>query len=190
MMRYECDNCGACCQGHLIVEAEALDIMREPRLLAAEPDLAGRPADEVIAEMQDDFGRVVVLACGTDRPCPFLAADAKCSIYPTRPNECVAMRAGDEQCQRARAAAGLQPLKPVEPGLEEARLWTIYHRDREYAREVGDPTLGQVLASSADEAVAKAKAGQWKHGGRGDAPTGYWAAPSAGSVTDGPARPS
>jgi hypothetical protein len=36
MPRYECDQCGACCKGHLIVEAYALDVLREPHLAAAD----------------------------------------------------------------------------------------------------------------------------------------------------------
>ena len=113
-MKFECDQCGACCQGHLIVQAEDLEVMREPRLVEADPRLADKPVDEVLDELQSDFGRVITLACGTDRPCPFLSTESKCSIYPTRPNDCVAMQAGDEQCQQARSAAGLEPLQSVE----------------------------------------------------------------------------
>ena len=32
MPHYECDRCGACCAGHLIVEAYHVDVLREPRL--------------------------------------------------------------------------------------------------------------------------------------------------------------
>ena len=113
-MKYECDKCGACCQGHLIVQAEDLDVLREPRLIEADPRLAGKPIDEVMAELQDDFGRVITLACGAARPCPFLDAGNTCSIYPTRPNDCVAMQAGDEQCQQSRQDAGLPPLQPLD----------------------------------------------------------------------------
>ena len=114
MPRYECDQCGAYCNGSLIVEADEIDLLREPRLIEADPHLAGQSAEQVIEKFQKDFGLVILLACGTDRPCPFLAADQRCSIYPTRPNECVAMQAGDEQCQMARQAAGLSPLEPKE----------------------------------------------------------------------------
>lgn len=41
MPRYECDQCGACCTGRLIVQAEDLDVMREPRLIEADPYWAG-----------------------------------------------------------------------------------------------------------------------------------------------------
>lgn len=108
-MKYECDRCGACCQGHLIVQAEWIDVVREPRLKTADPHYRERSTDAVL-EMLEDEMRVVTLACG--QACPFLSADKSCSIYPTRPNDCVAMQAGDEQCQQARAAAGLGHLQP------------------------------------------------------------------------------
>ncbi len=114
MTRFECDQCGACCNGSLIVEADEIDLLREPRLIEADPHLKGQSAEQVVEKLQNDFGLVILLACGTDRPCPFLAADKRCSIYPTRPNECVAMQAGDDQCQAARRAAGLSPLEPKE----------------------------------------------------------------------------
>ena len=31
--RYECDQCGACCKGTFIVEADYLDVRREPRVI-------------------------------------------------------------------------------------------------------------------------------------------------------------
>jgi Fe-S-cluster containining protein len=114
MPKYECDQCGACCQGHLIVQAEDLDVLREPRLLEADPHYANKTADTAVAELQDDFFHVVMLACDSSHPCPFLGTANHCSIYPTRPNDCVAMQAGDEQCQQARAAAGLPPLQSIE----------------------------------------------------------------------------
>ena len=114
MPRYECDQCGACCKGYLIVEADDLDVSREPRLIQADPHYAAKPLDQVLHELQTDFGRALIIACGTDRPCSFLGADNKCTIYPTRPNACVAMEAGDEQCQLARGQAGLPPLEPMD----------------------------------------------------------------------------
>ena len=57
--------------------------------------------------------------------------------------------------------------------------WEIYHRDREYARECGDPLLGTVLAGSKEEAEAKALAGQWHKPPQGMliATSGLWAVP-------------
>ena len=115
MPRYECDHCGACCNGTLIVEAYDLDVMREPTLIIAE----GRESDDANAlrdlmfEFEEEFGRCLILACGQGKPCPFLESDNRCSIYPTRPNACVAMEAGDEQCQRARKEMGLEQLLPI-----------------------------------------------------------------------------
>lgn len=114
MPKFECDQCGACCRGHLIVQADELDVLREPRLVEADPHFAGKPPDVVLTELQSDFGKALTIACGTNRPCKFLGDDNKCSIYPTRPNDCVGMQAGDEQCQMAREAAGLPPLEPLD----------------------------------------------------------------------------
>jgi len=46
-----------------------------------------------LEELRDDM-KIVLLACGKDKPCMFLAEDNRCSIYPTRPNACVGMEAG------------------------------------------------------------------------------------------------
>ena len=106
---YECDGCGACCKGTLIVEANYLDVLREPRLLGA--DVTGRRT--TIAELAEDDGRCILLAA--NKPCQFLSPEGRCTIYPTRPNVCVEMQAGDEQCQDARRRVGLPPLQPVPP---------------------------------------------------------------------------
>ena len=105
MTNANCDRCGACCGGVLIVEAEYLDALREPRLLKA--DASGRRVELSVL----DDAHVVLLACGRDHPCRFRGADRLCAIYPTRPNACVAFEAGSEQCQEARAAFGLPPLQ-------------------------------------------------------------------------------
>ena len=110
MLRYECDKCGACCKGSLIVEADDLDVLREPRLIDADRHHAGKSVEQVVHEIQTDM-KAVILACGST--CPFLGAENMCSIYPARPNVCVGMQAGDEQCQEARAAEGLAPLQPL-----------------------------------------------------------------------------
>jgi Fe-S-cluster containining protein len=106
--RYECDQCGACCKGHLIVEADDLDVMREPKLLSADEHYTGLAAEEGVEALRGDIGRCVLIACGG--PCAFLE-DNRCSIYPTRPNACVGLLPGDEQCQIARAEEGVAPLK-------------------------------------------------------------------------------
>ena len=112
MPRFECDKCGACCKGSLIVEVEDLDVVREPRLIDADPHYHGKSVEQVLVQFQTDIGRAVIIACG--KPCSFLGEDNHCSIYPTRPNCCVGLQAGDEQCQEARADHGLAPLLPVQ----------------------------------------------------------------------------
>ena len=108
-MKYSCDSCGACCR-KLIVEADDIDLMREPQLLYADRDfVANYGPDEAVEALQEDFGRCLIIACG--KPCYFLR-DNQCSIYPTRPNACVAMQAGDEQCQGARREEGIPQLEP------------------------------------------------------------------------------
>ena len=117
---YECDRCGACCE-RLIVEVDEIDLAREPRLKAVvEPfkvdghqeeytDQDGRAALPLVP----GFEHGGLLACGKNMPCGMLGADKKCGVYPTRPNVCVAFRAGSEACQTAREMAGLAPLPEV-----------------------------------------------------------------------------
>jgi Fe-S-cluster containining protein len=122
-MIYECDRCGACWR-RLIIEISALDIVREPRLLAAiTPFQVGRGFDPDFDsdEEEEEYERLGPLVpeadgggsikMGPDHSCPLLGEDNLCTIYPTRPNVCVAMRAGSDQCQMARERAGLPPLE-------------------------------------------------------------------------------
>ena len=106
--KYDCDLCGACCRGTLIVEAYYLDALREPRILDADVTGRKRPLDDL-----DDEWSCVLLAAGL--PCQFLSAEGRCTIYPTRPNTCVGFEAGDEQCQEARSQLRLPPLQPRQP---------------------------------------------------------------------------
>jgi len=113
MFHYQCDQCGACCQGHFIVEADLLDLLREPKLATA--DIQGWGEDltdwqRIVALETDD--KCLVLAAGVC--CSFLGPDNRCVIYPTRPNVCVGMQAGDMQCQEARRSQGLPLLVPVD----------------------------------------------------------------------------
>lgn len=114
---YDCDRCGACCKGLLIVEITELDVHREPRLKgAASPcratagmvtlDDDGEPC----APLEPGWEAGGILACHA--PCPLLGPDDLCSIYPSRPNCCVAFEAGSELCQEARDHSGLPPLEP------------------------------------------------------------------------------
>lgn len=104
---FECDGCGACCR-HLIIEADHLDALREPRIAAE-------------ARLLDGKGKVAIedAAWGMNRgdkdglDCVFLGKDNRCGIYATRPGVCVSMQAGSEQCRDARRMAGLAPLAPT-----------------------------------------------------------------------------
>ena len=62
-------------------------------------------------------------------------------------------------------------MKTTASDGEEPSQWGIYHREWEYAREVGDPCLGVVEATSKSEAESAAQ----RQGLRG--PTGLWAHP-------------
>jgi Fe-S-cluster containining protein len=100
---FQCDLCGACCRT-LLVDIEHVDVVREPCLLQhARLYDAGITADE--------WDRDYMLACPW-QPCGLLGPDNHCTIYPTRPNCCVAFQAGSEQCQEARKSVGLAPLAP------------------------------------------------------------------------------
>ena len=111
MARYECDCCGACCQGRLIVLAEQLDLLREPRLLSADDHRSDWSLEQALSDL-DDPGRCLLIA--GPNSCQFLNCENRCTIYPTRPIDCVAMQAGDEQCQEARRAAGLPRLQSID----------------------------------------------------------------------------
>ncbi len=110
--RFECDHCGACCKGTLLVEADGLDFEREPKIKNCDPYYRDKSLDETRKLLADGM-RVILLAAGGIRPCSLLDCENRCTIYPTRPNSCVGMQAGDEQCQSARQSMGLPQLEPV-----------------------------------------------------------------------------
>ena len=58
--------------------------------------------------MMEQEEKCLVIAGGQE--CKFLRGNNTCAIYPTRPNVCVALQAGDEQCQEARKKEGLPQL--------------------------------------------------------------------------------
>ena len=109
-MKYNCDKCGACCR-QLIVEAYDLDVLREPHLATADIGEWTREMvyQDLMAELEQE-GKCLVIAGGGE-PCKFLRESNTCAVYPTRPNVCVALQPGDEQCQEAREAEGLTPLE-------------------------------------------------------------------------------
>ena len=95
---HECEQCGACCKGTLIVETDYQDVLREPRILAAQVG----PYKVTVRELAKE-GKVALLACGLERPCPFLGDDHRCTIYATRPDACREFEPGSERCREIRA---------------------------------------------------------------------------------------
>lgn len=109
--KFRCDNCGACCKV-LIVEADYLDVQREPRLYEIFTGDKLKLHDGEHAVMLYDLEK---------RQCPFLDESCHCSIYATRPNECVSVEPGDAKCQQARHMKGFPLLRDVdgnEPSIE------------------------------------------------------------------------
>ena len=107
----ECQRCASCCKGHLIVEVYDLDVLREQHLATADISerTRGMSYEALMADLEQ-YGKCLVIAGGQDE-CKFLRRDNACAIYPTRPNVCVAMEAGSEQCQQARHNEGLPPFE-------------------------------------------------------------------------------
>lgn len=108
---FRCDNCGACCQ-KLLVEADYIDVQREPRLY----DIFTGDRSKL------RNGEQVVMLYDLDKmQCPFLSDSCHCSIYSTRPNECVSIEPGDAKCQQARHMKGLPLLRDIngnEPSMD------------------------------------------------------------------------
>lgn len=96
-----CGNCGLCCQ-HLLVEADVIDVLREPRIDAV------RPLGKLSPQLSLLDACWVLAGPGT--PCAFLTPDKRCAIYPTRPQICVAFVPGSTKCQKLRNEYGLPPV--------------------------------------------------------------------------------
>lgn len=122
MTIYECDHCGACCTGNLIIEADPMDVLREPRIASECKIMRGMDHSLPILET------VWSVACVD--PCPF-HRDLRCAIYPTRPNVCVGFQAGSDQCQQSRRRVGLAPLNPVEREGVLAEIQEEYTKEEE-----------------------------------------------------------
>ena len=91
-----CRRCGECCRS-LLLEADLLDADREPLI-----SQRGAPMKELDGRVES----YCLNAEGPDHRCVFLADDNRCTIYPTRPNMCVAFDPGDERCAGATACHG------------------------------------------------------------------------------------
>jgi Fe-S-cluster containining protein len=91
-MKSKCRRCAACCR-RLILEVSGLDVLREPRwrpFISEYKDL-----DYTDGESEPEE----VLLLVRERPCPFLAGN-RCTIYPQRPDTCVAFQAvKDRRCR-------------------------------------------------------------------------------------------
>lgn len=109
---FECDKCGACCS-KLIIEPTYFDAMREPRLFHLCTDRQG---------LRDGTHCVMVQVPTNDCRCAFLGDGNLCSIYPTRPEQCVRVEAGDAKCQLARTQAGLPWLRDKDGNLPSDEL--------------------------------------------------------------------
>lgn len=98
-----CKDCGLCCKT-MIIEIDHIDVVREPRLLPIVTllDSGGR------IKYDSDWEKQYSLACGG---CQLLSEDNRCTIYPTRPNCCVAFEVGGERCQEMREEHGLLPIE-------------------------------------------------------------------------------
>jgi hypothetical protein len=128
---FDCDGCGACCE-HLIIEADQLDAIREPRVAEEGRWLDGGGRLPVEEWKININAREPLPHHTAAHACVFLAADKRCGIYATRPGVCVAMQAGGEQCQSARRFAGLPPLVAI---VREA---SVMDRVREAWRLIDD----------------------------------------------------
>lgn len=96
-----CRRCGACCRA-LLLEADLLDAEREPLIAQHGGPMKGL----------DGYVESYCLnADGPDHRCVFLADDNRCTIYPTRPNMCVAFGPGDERCAIVVAGVDGRPKK-------------------------------------------------------------------------------
>ena len=96
-----CQQCGACCAYFRV------------SFYWAEADERGWPAADV-RKVND----VIACLAGTDQPQPRCLAlqgnvgeTVSCTRYAQRPSPCRELQPGDEKCNRARAAHGLQPVR-------------------------------------------------------------------------------
>jgi Fe-S-cluster containining protein len=121
-----CEDCGLCCE-HLLVEADAVDVLREPKIETARP-LGKRAVSLSVLD-------ACWILAGPGMPCVFLTKKKRCDIYPTRPHTCVAFLAGSGKCQELRGEHGLPPA-PVQPTIHNILSEIVAEA---LARENGDP---------------------------------------------------
>ncbi len=84
MGKTKCQRCGTCCR-ELVLEVTGLDVLREPRW---QPFI--EPYRDIdYRDWRSNPGEVLFIV--TSQVCPFLRDD-RCTIYPQRPDMCVAFR--------------------------------------------------------------------------------------------------
>lgn len=117
-------DCGLCCS-QLLVETDATDVLREPRIQERAPLKMPDRSQPVV-----DKCWVVAGA----KPCVFLE-DNRCSIYATRPQTCVIFPCGGKKCCELREQAGMPALVPMAAdGSMDDRLraeFTAYECDED-----------------------------------------------------------
>ena len=98
--KYDCTDCGACCQCFPI--------------FASEDDAAKEPKIQEEGIRVDNFLRKSNLVAYRIYPlpfletCAFLKEDKLCRIYDTRPEVCRKFQPGSDQCIEARRRKGIQ----------------------------------------------------------------------------------
>ncbi|KKK66302.1 hypothetical protein LCGC14_2965470 [marine sediment metagenome] len=111
-----CERCGACCR-NAILEIQHLDVVREPRLLEHAKLLDADLGHE------SDWDKEYFLPT----PCPFLVVcigsivHDTCSIYPTRPNMCVAFDPDDEGGEDEESGSSNKSKHEMYRSMDKAR---------------------------------------------------------------------
>lgn len=129
MKSYKCDHCGLCCK-HLIIEASAVDVLREPLIAADAPNVMDG-GDIKLPILEQTW--MLNVTGGSEMACVFHRYE-RCSIYTSRPNTCVAFAAGSAKCQELRRDHGLTELQPVD--APDTTINRIETAAREYEDEL------------------------------------------------------
>jgi Fe-S-cluster containining protein len=124
------------------VEADWLDCVREPRILA----ISTLRLDDL-----RDESRCVLLWDRQQQRCPFIEFSAEqksaCTIYPTRPNDCVACEPGGPKCQQARLLAGRAVLRDTAGAPPNVEIWaTEAEFDETWLQEITAAVLAALEA--------------------------------------------
>lgn len=151
--KYECDRCGACCGGQLIIEADCVDAEREPRLL----EHTNLTLDQLQEPTEHGFFRVIMLRDPERRCCPFLdtqSGGATCQIHPTRPHTCVGFPAGGPQCQIVCLDSGHGILRDVNGNPPDVDRWPEEYAHADYSPDWLEEMKEAVAAAAKAEGQA------------------------------------